>query len=206
MGQDVAKLAVMISGGGRTLMNLADRIDAGELPASIVLVIASAECAGAERARARGFETRVMPGRIPATALQTVLHSQSVDWVVLAGYLKMVEIPPAFAGRVVNIHPSLLPRHGGAGMYGHRVHEAVLKSGDPVSGCTVHMCDEVYDRGRIVLQERVPVLADDTADSLAKRVFEAECRAYPAALKTLLAQDQSRTQDQSRIQDQSRPR
>jgi phosphoribosylglycinamide formyltransferase-1 len=106
---------------------------------------------------------------------------------VLAGYLKLVNIPPGYERRVVNIHPALLPGFGGAGMYGHRVHEAVLASGDGESGCTVHFCDEVFDRGPIILQKRCPVLPGDTPDMLAARVFDLECRAYPEALQLLFS-------------------
>lgn len=180
------RLAVMISGGGRTLLNLLDRIARSELHAQVALVIASSECAGAAKARASGLPTLVLPGRIPAQKLETVLREHRIDWVVLAGYLKLVDIPPAFNGRVVNIHPALLPKHGGPGLYGHFVHEAVLKAGDKVSGCTVHLCDSRYDTGPIVLQREVPVLPGDTPDSLAARVFEAEREAFPEALKKLL--------------------
>lgn len=184
-----AALAVMISGGGRTLFNLAAEIEAGRLPARIAVVIASGECGGAQRARERGWPVVVRPGRIAAEELGTLLRTFGARWVVLAGYLKMVAIPPDFAGRVVNIHPALLPRHGGAGMYGHHVHAAVLAAGDAESGCTVHLCDERYDTGPIVRQERVPVLPDDTPETLAARVFAAECRAYPAALRELIERD-----------------
>lgn len=181
------RIAAMISGGGRTLLNLLHRIERGEIGAEIALVIASSECPGAAKARAAGLPTLVIPGRIPREKLETVLREHRIDWVVLAGYLKLVDIPPAFDGRVVNIHPALLPRHGGHGLYGLHVHEAVLKSGDPVSGCTVHLCDSRYDTGPIVLQKQVPVLPGDTPDSLAARVFEAECEAYPEALSKLLS-------------------
>ena len=181
------RLAVMISGGGRTLLNLLDRIAKGDLQAQVALVIASSECAGAEKSRAAGLPTLVIPGRIPAQKLETVLREHRIDWVVLAGYLKLVDIPPAFNGRVVNIHPALLPKHGGPGLYGHFVHEAVLKAGDKVSGCTVHLCDSRYDTGPIVLQREVPVLPGDTPDSLAARVFEAEREAFPQALRKLLS-------------------
>ncbi|MBX3390118.1 MAG: phosphoribosylglycinamide formyltransferase [Phycisphaeraceae bacterium] len=181
------RLAVMISGGGRTLLNLLARIEKRELAAEIALVMASSECTGAAKSREAGLTTLVIPGRIAREKLESVLDEHRIDWVVLAGYLKLVDIPPAFDGRVVNIHPALLPRHGGAGLYGHHVHEAVLKAGDKVSGCTVHLCDSRYDTGPIVLQREVPVLPGDTPDSLASRVFAAECEAYPEALKKLFA-------------------
>ncbi len=183
-----ARLCVMISGGGRTLLNLCDAIDRGELAADVVLVIASdGTCVGVERARMRDLHVEVMPGTIPQEQLRSALKKHRVDWVVLAGYLKLVRIPAEYAGRVVNIHPALLPKHGGKGMHGHHVHEAVIAAGDTESGCTVHMCDARYDTGAIVLQMRCPVLPGDTPESLAARVFEVEKKAYPAALKQLLA-------------------
>lgn len=180
------RLAVLISGGGRTLLNLLSHIRAGTLDARIALVIASAECLGAQRAREAGLPVVVEPGRIPGPRLAELLRTHDARWVVLAGYLKLVEIPAGFEGRVVNIHPALLPRHGGPGMFGHRVHEAVLRDGDTESGCTVHLCDARYDTGPIVLQRRVPVLSGDTPETLAARVFAAECEAYPEALRMLL--------------------
>ena len=191
-----ARLAVMLSGGGRTLMNLLDVIERGELPATVELVVASRECAGAERARDRGLDVRVIPGEIPADRLAQLLHEANADWVVLAGYLKYVHIPAAYrgrggwggwGGRVVNIHPALLPDFGGPGMFGERVHRAVLDAGATESGCTVHFCDDRYDHGRIILQKRCPVLAGDTPRTLAARVFALECAAYPEALQLLIA-------------------
>lgn len=182
------RLAVMISGGGRTLLNLLDHIAKGTLHAAVPLVIASADCPGAERARRAGVESvQVIRGEIPAATLLRVLRDHRIDWVVLAGYLKLVNIPEQFQGRIVNIHPALLPDFGGPGMYGHRVHEAVLAAGSKTSGCTVHLCDDEYDHGRIVLQKTCPVLPDDTPETLAARVFALECEAYPEALAKLLA-------------------
>lgn len=184
--REPARLAVMISGGGRSLLNLLDAIEAGSLNATIALVIASRPCAGVERAAERGLDVRVMRGRIGRATLEQVLVERRIDWVVLAGYLSYLEIPERYRGRVVNIHPSLLPGFGGAGMYGHHVHEAVIRSGVRESGCTVHLVDEKYDEGPIVLQLRCPVLPTDTPETLAARVFELECRAYPEALRTLI--------------------
>lgn len=184
-----ARLAVLISGGGRTLLNLQDHVERGTLPARIALVIASSdspEHPGASRARERGLHVEVIPGRIPRERLGAMLRAHGIDWVVLAGYLKLVEIPEAYRGRVVNIHPALLPRHGGPGMFGERVHRAVLASGDRESGCTVHLCDDRYDTGPIVLQRRCPVLPGDTPATLAARVFEEEKEAYPEALARLI--------------------
>lgn len=185
-----AKLAVMLSGSGRTLLNLLDAMSttgAGRLDASVPLVIASRECLGAERARQRGLRTIVEPGEIPADRLDELLGAHGAGWVALAGYLLLVNIPPRFEGRVVNIHPGLLPGFGGAGMYGLRVHRAVIDAGDTQSGCTVHLCDNRYDAGPIILQKTCPVEPDDTPETLAARVFELECKAYPEALQLLFA-------------------
>lgn len=187
-----ARLAVLISGGGRTLANLHDRILAGALPAKIELVIASRECPGADLARARGLRTIIEPGRIPSERLLFLLRQVRADWVVLAGYLKYVEVPGEYRGRIVNIHPALLPAFGGRGMYGRRVHEAVLLSGARESGCTVHVVDEEYDHGPIILQKRCPVLPSDTPDTLAARVFELEKQALPEALAQLIVADAPR--------------
>lgn len=186
-GAGPARLAVLLSGSGRTLLNLLDEIDARRLAAEVRLVIASKECPGAERARARGLPVEVTPGVIPAERLEQALRRERIAWVVLAGYLKFVHVPQAFAGRVVNIHPALLPRHGGKGMFGHHVHQAVLDAGETESGCTVHLVDDQYDHGATILQRRCPVLPTDTPHTLAARVFEQECLAYPEALRRLLA-------------------
>lgn len=185
------RLAVLISGGGRTLLNLLEHIRRGELRAEVPLVIASKESEGLVKARELvgvgvGVGVEVIPGRIPAGVLWGLLEKHRIDWVVLAGYLFLVEIPPPWRGKVVNIHPALLPRHGGKGMYGHHVHEAVLAAGEATSGCTVHIADERYDQGSIILQRTCPVYPTDTPASLAARVFELELEAYPAALKQLL--------------------
>ena len=182
-----ARLLVMLSGGGRTMLNLHDAINRGELPAEIALVIASRACAGEERARDRDIPTRVVPGEIPAKELAQIVREYAIDLVVLAGYLRLVHIPPELAGRVVNIHPALLPRHGGRGMHGRHVHEAVLAAGDTETGCTIHLCTPEYDQGPILAQARCPVRPGDTPDTLAARVFELECATYPRAIAGLIA-------------------
>jgi phosphoribosylglycinamide formyltransferase-1 len=182
-----ARLAVLISGGGRTLANIHDAVAGGRLHATISLVIASGECAGVNLARERGLHVEVLPGVIPRDVLGERLESHRIDWVVLAGYLKLLEIPDAFRGRVVNVHPALLPKFGGHGMYGRRVHEAVLAVGDKESGCTVHFCDDEFDTGPIIIQRRCPVLPNDTPETLAARVFEEERAAYPEAIGRLIA-------------------
>lgn len=178
----------MLSGSGRTLVNLLEHVRRGALPASIELAIASKECLGAHRAREAGIATVVMPGVIAAEELGRVLREHRIDLVALAGYLKLVRVPRGFEGRIVNIHPALLPAFGGAGMYGHHVHEAVLRAGAKESGCTVHLVDEQYDHGRTLLQRRCAVLPGDTAETLAARVFAEECVAYPQALAALIAE------------------
>lgn len=181
-----ARLAVMLSGSGRTLDNLVSAIAQGELRATIPLVIASRPCLGADKARAMGADTIVQAGDLSARDLAALLDQHRIDLVVLAGYLRLLDVPEAYRGRIVNIHPALLPAFGGKGMYGDRVHAAVLASGASESGCTVHMVNEQYDRGPIVLQERVPVRPGDDVRVLATRVFEAECRLYPRALQLLI--------------------
>jgi phosphoribosylglycinamide formyltransferase 1 len=179
-------IAVMLSGSGRTLVNLCERIDAGEVPAKLALVIASKECLGAQRARDRDIPVVIEPGVISAERLATLLHAHGAEWAVLAGYLKLVHVPEGFKGRIVNIHPALLPAFGGPGMYGERVHRAVLEHGCRITGCTVHLCDERYDAGPILLQRACEVLDDDTPETLAARVFALETRAYPEVITALL--------------------
>jgi len=175
------RLGVLLSGGGRTLVNLADRIRDGRLSAEIVCVIADRpQALGIARAEERGIPAECLRDN---AAIWARLHEAKVDLVLLCGYLRLLPIDHDFAGRVLNIHPSLLPAHGGKGMHGHHVHEAVLAARDAESGCTVHVCTDEYDRGPIVMQQRVPVLPIDTPDSLAARVFAAECEAYPNAIE-----------------------
>ncbi len=186
------RLACLISGGGRTVLNLADRIDDGSLDATIELVIASRpNLAGVERCRARGLNVEVVARKDFASddamhdRISDLLRAQHVDLVCLCGYLRWFRVDADFKGRVINIHPALLPDFGGPGMHGEHVHAAVLAAKRPVSGCTVHYVDEHYDHGRVILQRSCPVLPDDTVESLAARVFEQECLAYPEAIRVL---------------------
>jgi len=180
------RLAILISGGGRTMLNLHDRIKEGTLCATIEVVISSrASARGVERARAVGVPTIVIERKTMSDeAFDRAITEavDDVDLVCMGGFLSLWRIPDRFAGRVLNIHPALLPEFGGQGMYGLRVHQAVLAAGRTQSGCTVHVCDNDYDHGPIVLQRTVPVLADDTPETLAQRVFDAECIAYPEAI------------------------
>jgi len=174
------RLGVLLSGTGRTLANLVDRIARGTLHAKIAVVISDRPgVLGLTRAREAGLPAFVT--RDPEETF-AILRAHRVDLVCLAGYLRLLRIPPDFTGRVLNIHPALLPKFGGKGFYGHRVHEAVLAAGERESGCTVHVCDERYDEGEILVQKRVPVLPGDDPDTLAARVFAAECEAYPEAI------------------------
>lgn len=175
------RLGILLSGGGRTLQNLIDRIASGRLLADIAIVIADRpQALGLQRAAAANLPHAFIPEANDAIDL---LRASGIDLVCLCGYLRLLPIPTDLKGRVLNIHPSLLPRHGGKGMHGHHVHAAVLAAGDRESGCTVHVCNEEYDRGPIVTQQRVPVLPGDTEASLAARVFAAECEAYPVAIE-----------------------
>jgi formyltetrahydrofolate-dependent phosphoribosylglycinamide formyltransferase len=181
------RLAVLISGGGRSLLNLQRRIGEGRLDARIDVVVSSrANAPGVERARAAGLHV-IVAERAKLSPLQfqesITKAVQGVDLVVMAGFLSMWQVPPEFARRVINIHPALLPEFGGRGMYGEKVHEAVLRSGQKESGCTVHYCDNQYDHGPIIIQRKVPVFASDTPESLAVRVFEQECEALPEAIQ-----------------------
>jgi formyltetrahydrofolate-dependent phosphoribosylglycinamide formyltransferase len=187
MSNEPTRLAMLISGGGRTMVNMQEQIDAGELNARIDVVVSSrGNVKGVERACNLGLPTIVLERRaLSPEAFQTGLTEAvaNVDLVLMAGFLSLWPIPDAFRGRVMNIHPALLPDFGGKGMYGHHVHEAVLAAGRKESGCTVHFCDNEYDHGPTILQRKVPVLPDDTPDTLAARVFEQECIAYPEAVR-----------------------
>jgi formyltetrahydrofolate-dependent phosphoribosylglycinamide formyltransferase len=183
-------LGFLISGGGRTLQNFIDVIGRGELDARIKVVVSSNRRAqGLERARAAGIPTAVIERRKFETqeafseAITAVLLAHQVELVILAGFLQLYLFPERYRNRVLNIHPALLPKYGGRGMYGHHVHEAVLAAGETESGCSVHIADHEYDHGPVVLQKKVPVYPDDTPETLAARVFEAEKEAYPEAVR-----------------------
>lgn len=188
------RLGILLSGGGRTLQNLLDQIDRGTLPAEVAVVIASRSNTGGEaKARARGIPVHVVrPKDFPtpeafSAAVAAQLDAARVDLACLAGFMVLWPVPERYLGRTMNIHPALIPAFCGRGMYGHHVHEAVIASGVKVSGCTVHFVDNEYDHGPIIVQRQVPVFAEDTPDSLAARVFEAECAAYPEAIRLFAA-------------------
>ncbi len=186
------RIVVLISGGGTTLRNLIKHVDAGKLRVDIPLVISSSSKAkGIQFAKDAGIDVAVIRRNAfdSQDAFSEAIFSRcrdvNADLVVMGGFLKRITIPKDFTNRVTNIHPALIPAFGGDGFYGHFVHEAVLEYGVKVSGCTVHFADNEYDHGPVIVQKAVPVLDDDTPDTLAARVFEAECEAYPEALQLI---------------------
>jgi len=192
--RDSFRIVVLISGGGTTLRNLIQKIDAKELRVQIPLVISSSPTAGGLRfAEEAGIPTAVIEREAFASqeAFSAAVFDRcrrvQADLVVMAGFLKRLTIPADFKNRVTNIHPALIPAFCGEGFYGHRVHEAVLEYGVKLSGCTVHFADNQYDHGPVILQKAVPVLDDDTPKTLAARVFQAECAAYPEAIQLIAA-------------------
>lgn len=188
------RVGVLASGGGTTFQNLVECSRDGRLDADIaVLLVSRAGIGAVARAERLGVPCVVLKTanlRDPAALgaeIGAALDSRGVDLVAMAGFLKLWTIPAGYRGRVLNIHPALLPDFGGRGMYGHHVHEAVVKAGAKESGCTVHFADDEYDHGEIVLQRRVAVLPTDDADALAARVMEAERIAYPEAIRNVAA-------------------
>jgi phosphoribosylglycinamide formyltransferase-1 len=177
-------VAVAVSGRGSNLDALLGALGP-DAPARVVVVLSSRpDAAALERAAASGVPSVALRDPADSAEWLGVLERHAVDLVVLAGYLKLVPsgVIARFRGRIINVHPALLPSFGGKGMYGRRVHEAVLASGARESGATVHLVDEVYDRGAILGQVRVPVLPGDDPDRLAARVLEVEHRLLPAAV------------------------
>lgn len=188
--QHPLRLVVLISGTGRTLANFFELIDRGALAAEIALVIASKPgVAGLRHATDRGVPTAVVARRDFAdvaafsAAIGERLLAARPDLVLLAGFLNLFHIPRALEGRVMNIHPALLPSFGGLGLYGMRVHEAVYRAGVKITGCTVHFADNQYDHGPIILQRAVAIAESDTPESIAHKVFEEELIAYPEAVR-----------------------
>lgn len=184
------RMVVFISGGGTTLKNLLERIDAGRLDARIELVISS-------NSKARGLEFAKQYD-VPSAVIQRRDYLNRADFseavfqrcretelhlAAMGGFLELVAIPPDFENRVMNIHPALIPAFCGKGYYGSGVHRAVLDYGCKVTGCTAHFVDNQYDHGPVILQQAVPVQDDDTPETLASRVFEAECELYPRAIQ-----------------------
>jgi len=199
MNDNKKRLAVFCSGTGSNFKALFHAIIERELPAEIVLCLSNrSQCGAIEFAREYRIETlHLSETQFDshddfAHAMLHALQERRIDLILLAGYLR--KIPDAVVGsypdKIINIHPSLLPQFGGAGMYGMRVHEAVIASGETRSGATVHFVNEEYDKGRIIMQNHVPVLTGDTPETLAERVLRCEHRLYPDALEQLLAEQQ----------------
>jgi len=189
------RLAVLLSGGGTTLQNFIDKIKEGKLSAEIVVVISSrADAYGLVRAEKKGIPRLVIPSkhykgktRQFSEAVATKLDEFKPDLVAMAGFMCYWVIPERYLGKVMNIHPALIPAFCGDKLYGHFVHEAVVAYGCKVSGCTVHFADNKYDHGPVIIQRCVPVYDTDTPDDVAKRVFEQECIAYPEAINLFAA-------------------
>jgi len=188
--REPVRLGVLISGGGTTLMNILEYLRRGELNARVAAVISSrSDVAGVERAKSAGLNVKIIRKKdYPdidefSRRIEEELVAAEVELVVQGGWLCLWKIPPRYENRVMNIHPALLPSFGGRGMWGHHVHEAVLKAGCKVSGCTVHFCTNEYDKGPIIVQRACEAKDVDTPDTLAARVFEQECIAYPQAIR-----------------------
>jgi phosphoribosylglycinamide formyltransferase-1 len=199
MNQPV-RLAVLLSGSGSTLQNLLDRIADGRLRAQVVQVVSNnPEALGLSRAARAGTPTAVVERKACASREEfsrrifDLCREARAELVCMAGFLQLVLIPPDFEHRVLNIHPALIPAFCGKGFHGFLVHRAVLEMGVKVSGCTVHFADNEYDHGPIILQRVVQVLDNDTPETLAARVFEQECEAYPEAIR-LFAEGRLRVQ------------
>ncbi len=189
------RVAVCVSGRGSNLEALIRALPAGA-PATVVLVISNRAKAGAlDLARQHGISSAVLADPADPAEWLGLLRGSRADLVVLAGFLKQVptEVVDAYAGRIINIHPALLPDHGGPGMYGANVHRAVLARGDKESGATVHVVTHDYDEGPILGQQKVPVLPGDTPEALAGRVLEVEHRLLPAAVLAAAAAGQAVT-------------
>ena len=191
---DKARMAVFISGSGTNLQSIIDSCASGAIPGEVALVVSSNDDAyGLVRAQQAGIDTVVYrrkdfpDGKAADEHLLTLLARHRVDFIALAGYLKMVApaIIQKYRRRVVNIHPALLPKYGGKGMYGEHVHRAVIEAKERESGVTIHVVDEIYDHGDILAQEKVPVFPEDTPAELAARVLRVEHSLYPRVLKEL---------------------
>ncbi len=185
-----ARLAVLLSGSGRTLDNLIEHINRGELNAEIAVVVGSRDCLGVEKAQNAEIPAIVFDGGIDGDSLDRVCEKYSIDWVILAGYLKLVPITESVRGKVINIHPALLPDFGGKGMHGMNVHRAVVEAARrgevSETGCTVHFADEEFDQGKIIEQRRCGVSGEDSVEDVAGRVFELECACLPSAIRSVI--------------------
>ena len=188
-----ARVIVAASGAGRSLENLIKAQESQDRYEVVGVLSSNADCGAVKVAQLKSLPVYVesFGGSLKASdELQSWLLERKPDWILLAGFLKVFPVIfncMNFDGKIINIHPSLLPKFGGKGMYGHRVHQAVLDSGEHESGASIHFVDSEYDQGQIIAQIKVPVHGDDDADSLAQRVFSAECRLYPQVLADLVS-------------------
>ncbi len=192
VSSNMADVVVAVSGAGRSLQNLIDQQSAFGNYRIVGVIASSAKCAAVQIAERSGIEVYVgdFDGDMKnskSDGLYRWLKSRSVEWIVLAGFLKLMPIYDEWRERMINIHPSLLPKYGGPGYYGIRVHRSVIDQGDSYSGASIHFVNEAYDDGQLIAQSRVPVLATDNAETLASRVFEVECKLYPIVLSELIA-------------------
>jgi phosphoribosylglycinamide formyltransferase-1 len=179
------KLAVLLSGSGRTLDNFHDRIKDSTMDANVQVVVSNvADALGLQKAKKYGYPAFHAKDR---EGTNEILKNYEIDLVCLAGYLKLYTPPPHLKKAVLNIHPSLIPAFCGDGFYGMRVHRAVKARGVKVSGCTVHFADEIYDHGPIVVQKCVALDDNDTPEDIAAKVFAQECEAYPEAINLVAA-------------------
>jgi phosphoribosylglycinamide formyltransferase-1 len=178
------KLVAMASGGGRTVLNVLEHIQRGDLQGVSLedVFVSRPDAAAAKRCADKGLRVHTPDGD-PDAGAEAFLKAATPDMVLLCGYLRHLTIAPHLTDRILNIHPSLLPDFGGQGMYGNRVHAAVLKSQCNETGCTVHLVDDAYDSGPVVLQRTCKVFSNDTVETLGARVFELECEALPDAVR-----------------------
>jgi formyltetrahydrofolate-dependent phosphoribosylglycinamide formyltransferase len=183
------RISVLISGSGSTLRNLLELCQAGRLHAQVVGVAASRECTGLAHAREFGVPYAVVPRGKPfdvedfSARLSAQLDLWQPELIAFGGFLSLYSIPPQYTNKVINIHPALLPAFGGAGMYGDHVHEAVLASGTKVTGCSVHLVNNEYDAGAVLVQRAVPVMEGDTVATLGERVRATERELYPQVIQ-----------------------
>lgn len=188
------KIGVLVSGGGSNLQSLIDKSKSGELQCNIEVVIGDRECYGVERAKEAGIDgytlDRKQLKKELCREIDKIVSEKEVDLIVLAGFLSIIdeEFVNKWKGRIINIHPSLLPKFGGPGMYGIKVHEAVLKAGESESGCTVHYVDTGVDSGEIIAQRRVKVLEGDTPEVLQKRVLVEEHKLLPESITKIISE------------------
>ncbi|WP_270426867.1 phosphoribosylglycinamide formyltransferase [Fusobacterium mortiferum] len=188
------KIGVLVSGGGSNLQSIIDKSKSGELQCKVEVVIGDRECYGVERAKEAGIDGYTLDRKVLKKELcreiDKIVSERGIDLIVLAGFLSIIdeEFVNKWKGRIINIHPSLLPKFGGPGMYGIRVHEAVLKAGEQESGCTVHYVDTGVDSGEIIAQKRVKVLEGDTPEILQKRVLVEEHKLLPESIAKIISE------------------